>query len=389
MTIEQIQGMDVARVISFYGTDPGTRERTFPMHRGDDGKLREVSYAAFYETSLRYAEMIRQIRMEQGKLDTTRFHVAFFMQNTPEAVYLFGGCAFSNSTLVGVNNAQMGKKLFADLSDTDIDVVFVDEAAQPKCGRTFVESLQDVHRRYGIDNLYPRYVIARKRQTYNHPAGIATIEERLAELPGNKFEPIALDEDGTGVIIFTSGTTGAPKGIEVMWKKLIDVGVGFTSLLSNTENDVAYICMPLNHSNSLFINLMPALLNGAKVLLRRRFSAGNFVRDIKEGRATVWNCVGDPVMYVLDTIGRGADFADLPLRTVVSTGTNAANRKAFTRIFGLNIFAEAYGSTEVGAVAMVTPQTRDYRKEMEGCVDPAVRARFAATTRRQNLFSDD
>jgi fatty-acyl-CoA synthase len=70
--------------------------------------------------------------------------------------------------------------------------------------------------------------------------------------------------------------------------------------------------------------------------------------------------VGDPVMYVLNTIGPDADYSNLPLRTVVSTGTSAANRAEFTRIFGLDIFAEAYGSTEVGAVAMVTPQTPDY-----------------------------
>ena len=360
MTIDQIQGLNIAQVIGFYGTDPDTRERTFLMYRDNSGELKHVSYAAFYDASLKYAAMIRQIRVEQGKLDAARFHVAFFMQNTPEVVYLLGGCAFSNTTLVGINNSQVGEKLFTDLSSMDVDVVFADEVEQPGCGRTFLESLVEVHQRYGLDNLYPRYVIARKKQAGNHPAGIATVAEKLAELSGDIPATIPLDEDDTGVIIFTSGTTGAPKGIEVMWKKLFDVGNGFTSLLNYTADDVGYICMPLNHSNSLFINLITALLNGAGVLLRRRFSASNFVRDIKEGRATVWNCVGDPVMYVLNTIATDADYSNLPLPTVVSTGTSAANRAEFTRIFGLDIFAEAYGSTEVGAVAMVTPNTPDY-----------------------------
>ena len=360
VTINQIQGMNVAQVIAFYGTVPKISERTFLMYRDDNGELKKVSYAAFYDASLRYAGMIQQIRAEQGKLNTARFHVAFFMQNTPEAVYLLGGCAFSNATLVGINNAQVGKKLFIDLSSMDIDVVFADEVEQPGCGRTFVESLVKVHQRYGLDKLYPRYMIARKRQACSHPAGIATIDEKLAESTGKMSATVHLNEETTGVIIFTSGTTGAPKGIEVKWKKLIDVGIGFTSLLNYSENDVGYICMPLNHSNSLFINLITALLNGAQVLLRRKFSASNFVRDLKEGRVTVWNCVGDPVKYVLNTIDTGADYRNLPLRTVVSTGTSAANRASFTRIFGLDIFAEAYGSTEVGAVAMVTPQTPDY-----------------------------
>ena len=360
MALEQVKGINVAQVIEFYGTHPRTSHRTFLMYRNEEGILREVSFADFYDNSLSYGAMIQQMRKETGKLDAPRFHVAFFMQNTPEAVYLLGGCAFTNSTLVGINNAQVGEKLSTDLNKMDIEVVFADEVEQPKTGLTFVESVIDVHHRFGLGDLYPRYVIARKRQANNHPPEVATIEERLAQCEGDDFSPVPLDENSTGVIIFTSGTTGAPKGIEVMWKKLVDVGVGFTSLLNYSENDVGYICMPLNHSNSLYINLMSALLNGAKVLLRRRFSASNFVKDIREAGATVWNSVGDPVMYVLGTVGPEADYADLPLRTVVSTGTNAANRAAFTRIFGLEIFAEAYGSTEVGAVALVTPDTPDY-----------------------------
>jgi fatty-acyl-CoA synthase len=360
MALGQIKGMNVARIIEFYGTDPRTRHRTFLMYRDDREVMREVSFAEFYDNSLRYGAMIRQMRKERGKLQADRFHVAFFMQNTPEVVYLFGGCAFTNSTLVGINNAQMGERLSSDLCKTDIDVVFADEVAQPKTGHTFVESLIEAHERYGLGDLYPRYVIARRRQANNHPPDVAVLEERLARCEGEGFSPAPLDGDGTGVIIFTSGTTGMPKGIEVTWKKLVDVAVGFTALLKYSEEDVGYICMPLNHSNSLYINFMTALLNGARILLRRRFSASNFIRDIREAGVTVWNSVGDPVTYILATLGPEADHSDLPLRTVVSTGTNAANRAKFTRIFGLEIFAEAYGSTEVGAVALVTPETPDY-----------------------------
>jgi fatty-acyl-CoA synthase len=360
MGLAQVKGMNVAQIIEFYGTDQRTRSRAFLLYRDEKEVMREVSFADFYHHSLRYGKMIRQIRKERGKLHSDRFHVGFFMQNTPEVAYLFGGCAFTNATLVGINNAQVGERLSSDLCKTDIDVVFADEAAQPKTGRTFVESIIEAHERFGLGELYPRYVIARRRQAENHPPDVAVLEDRLAQCEGERFSPAPLQGDGTGVIIFTSGTTGMPKGIEVTWNKLIDVAVGFTSLLKYSENDVGYICMPLNHSNSLYINFMTALLNGARVLLRRRFSASNFIKDLSEAGVTVWNSVGDPVTYILATVGPEADYSDLPLRTVVSTGTNAANRAEFTRIFGLEIFAEAYGSTEVGAVALVTPDTPDY-----------------------------
>jgi fatty-acyl-CoA synthase len=78
----------------------------------------------------------------------------------------------------------------------------------------------------------------------------------------------------------------------------------------------------------------------------------------------VWNCVGDPVQYVINhvhsTIGAHADFSRLPLRTVISTGTNAPNRAIFTKMFGLAIFTEVYGSTEAGAITAVDATTPEY-----------------------------
>jgi len=122
--------------------------------------------------------------------------------------------------------------------------------------------------------------------------------------------------------------------------------------------------MPVNHSNSLYLNIMPAMLCGASFLIRRRFSVRNFVQDIQAVHATVWNCVGDPVQYVINhinkEIGPQADFSGLPLRTVISTGTNAPNRAIFTRMFGLDIFTEVYGSTEAGAITAVDAGTPDY-----------------------------
>jgi len=360
VALDDVKGMNIAQVIEYYGKSPQSRDRTFFMYYDEEGGFREVSFGRFLEMSLDYARMIDSLRRRQGREWDGRFHVGFYMQNTPEVLYAFGGCAFTNATLVGINNAQVGQRLATDIKNMDVDVLFVDEVEQPKSGRTFLESVVEAHRDHDLSPLYPRYVIARNRQQRNHPAQVATIGEMLEVGAGGDFSPTPLEQERAGVIIFTSGTTGTPKGIEVPWKKVFDVGVMSTTILNYGENDVSYVCMPLNHSNSLYLSFIPALLNGAKLLLRRRFSASNFVRDIERVGATIWNSVGDPVMYVLNTVGAEADYAHLPLRTVISTGTNAHNRKAFTRIFGLDIFTEAFGSTEVGAIATVTPDTPAY-----------------------------
>jgi fatty-acyl-CoA synthase len=357
LALQDVIGMNIPQVIEHYGRHSQSRDRTFFMYYDEENRLREVSFGRFLETSLNFARMIDSLRRSQGKEGYGRFHVGFYMQNTPEVLYAFGGCAFANATLVGINNAQMGRRLATDIKNMDVDMLFVDEIERPKSARTFLESVMEAHRGHDLSSLYPRYVIARKRQQRNHPAGVATIGEMLKADVGKAFSPTPLEQEKSGVIIFTSGTTGMPKGIEVPWKKVFDVGVMSTTILDYGPDDVSYVCMPLNHSNSLYLSFIPALLNGARLLLRRRFSASNFIKDIERVGATVWNSVGDPVRYVLNTVGEEADYAHLPLRTVISTGTNAHNRKAFTRIFGLDIFTEAFGSTEVGAIATVTSDT--------------------------------
>ncbi len=360
MALNEVKGMDMARVIEHYGNHPLSRNRTFLMYYDEENGFREVSFGLYLKMSLDYARMIDTLRRNRGRTREDRFHVGFYMQNTPEALYAFGGCAFTNATLVGINNAQVGQRLAADIKNMDVDVLLVDEVEQPKMGRTFLESVMCAHEGHDLSPLFPDYVIARRKQKRNHPSEVATIEMVLKSCELEDFVPTPLRPQGAGVIIFTSGTTGTPKGIEVPWRKLFDVGIMSTTILNYGEKDVGYACMPLNHSNSLYLNFIPALLNGARLLIRRRFSASKFVSDIERVGATIWNSVGDPVRYVLNTVGETADHSHLPLRTVISTGTNAQNRKAFTRIFGLDIFTEAFGSTEVGAIATVTPDTPGY-----------------------------
>ncbi|HWR67648.1 MAG TPA: AMP-binding protein, partial [Desulfomonilia bacterium] len=269
-------------------------------------------------------------------------------------------------TLVGINNAQVGEKLAFDINTIDLHVLFVDYAPQPGTQGTFLDTVLRAGEQHGFTGLREDSIFVVPHPRGLPPGPVASVSRKLSEVEGTRgaFSPEPVDPSRPGVIIFTSGTTGAPKGIEVTWQKLYDTGVNGTRILNYTRDDVGYVCMPVNHSNSLYLNIMPALLNGARILVRRRFSVRSFVHDIEASGATIWNCVGDPVQYVINhvnsTLGSETDFSQLPLRTVISTGTNAPNRAIFTRMFGLDIFTEVYGSTEAGAITAVDAGTPEY-----------------------------
>jgi fatty-acyl-CoA synthase len=378
---------DFSELIARLGTDPETKGRAFIINREDDGSLREYTYGQLYEKSLEYGNMFEQVRRSKGKPQPERFHVGVFMQNRPEFLFILGGCAFSNSTLVGINNAQMGEKLAFDINNIDVDLLITENAAQPGTGRTFIGTVLETGRQFGFTDLSNEFIFSEGE----NDEGVGTVSDLLDKCRGSRgdFRVPFLRTDQPAVIIFTSGTTGAPKGIEVTWDKLMDVGVTGTRILDYTSEDVGYVCMPLNHSNSLYLNVMPAMMNGARIMLRRRFSSSNFIKDLEDSRATVWNSVGDPVHYVLNHLSKeleDPDFSHLPIRTVISTGANSFDRKAFTKIFGLDIFTEIFGSTEAGAITAVDDSSPDYSvgrlikdvrilRQKEG---PAEEAEFAA-----------
>lgn len=360
MYTEPMKHMNFAQVLEMRGAEPTSGKRIFMMYRDDDENIHSITYAEFYRTSLLYGNMLRQMRDNKGVKPTERFHVGVYMQNTPEFLYLLGGCAFASGVLVGINNAQIGERLAVDINRMAVDVLFVDDAIH-KNGGTFLEKVLEAREKYVFDKVDERDIVVVSDKHSKLPHGISTIGAKVDEYAekASSFQPYGFNEDATGLIIFTSGTTGAPKGIEVSWKKLVDVGINATRILNYTENDVGYVCMPLNHSNSVYLNIMPALLNGARIGLRRKFSATRFVKDLEDYRATVWNCVGDPVQYVLNVVG-DRDHSHLPLRIVISTGTPPDNRDRFSGIFGLTEFKEVYGSTESGAITQITQDSPRY-----------------------------
>ena len=78
----------------------------------------------------------------------------------------------------------------------------------------------------------------------------------------NQFDTPGVDvkPEANLMVIYTSGTTGLPKGINNNHFKLHATGIGVSSNMGLGQDDVGYTCMPLFHSNSMFVGLMPATL---------------------------------------------------------------------------------------------------------------------------------
>ena len=120
-------------------------------------------------------------------------------------------------------------------------------------------------------------------------------------------------EETLGLLLFTSGTSGAPKACLCSQGRLARIGKIVTQMFELTEDDVCYLAMPLFHSNALMAGWAPALAAGATAALRERFSASQFLVDVRRYGVTYFNYVGKPLSYILAT-PEHPDDADNTLR---------------------------------------------------------------------------
>jgi long-chain acyl-CoA synthetase len=187
-------------------------------------------------------------------------------------------------------------------------------------------------------------------------------EEFASTLAGAGPEPAVADRasSDTAVILYTSGTTGQPKGAELTHANLLtNVEVTRTTLLNLRPEDVVFGALPLFHSFGQTVGMGCSLASGACLTLLPRFDPVQALEIIKRDQVTV--LMGVPTMYaaILHSADGGAADAQ-SLRLCVSGGAAMPVEvmRAFEKQFGCMIL-EGYGLSETSPVASFNHPDRE------------------------------
>ena len=167
--------------------------------------------------------------------------------------------------------------------------------------------------------------------------------------PYRQVEPL-----DTFMMIFTSGTSGDPKAVQVSHFMVLASGAALAQRFSLSNTDTCYVSMPLFHSNAVVAGWAPALTSGAAVA-PARFSASNFLADVRRYGATYMNYVGKPLSYILATPEK-PDDSDNSLRVAFGNEANEKDIAEFARRFGV-VVEDSFGSTENAVHVIREPQT--------------------------------
>ncbi len=249
-------------------------------------------------------------------------HVGTLLGNSPDMLRSMAAAALGGYVLCGINTTRRGDGLVADVRRAECQILVTDAEHRP-----LLDGLE-------LDGVRV----------------LDTSSEEWAQLLGGAGELTPHREVGamdTLMMIFTSGTSGDPKAVQVAHLMVLFSGLNLVERFSVKADDVCYLSMPLFHSNAVVAGWAVAIGSGA-AMVPAKFSASRFLDDVRRYGVTYMNYVGKPLAYVLATPEQ-PDDADNTLR--VAFGNEASDRDIdeFARRFGCSV-VDGFGSTELAVI---------------------------------------
>jgi long-chain acyl-CoA synthetase len=279
-----------------------------------------VTYGELDALSARVAGWLHQQGVSTGD------RVAIMLPNVPTFPVVYYGALRAGAAVVPMNPLLKAREIEHYLTDSGAKVIFA--WGSPAAERLDGASLAQ--------------------------ASLVTVSDgTLGEIAGwPRVDDVAeRADDDNAVILYTSGTTGTPKGAQLTHANMrINAEVTARTLLELTPDDVIMGCLPLFHSFGQTCGLNAAVQSGASLTLIPRFTAGTALKVIERDRVSVFE--GVPTMYVA-MLQEGRSTADTSsLRLCISGGAAlpAEVLSGFAQEFGTQIL-EGYGLSETSPVA--------------------------------------
>jgi long-chain acyl-CoA synthetase len=292
-----------------------------------------ISYAALYGAATRFAGALKSLGLQPGQ------HIALLLPNVPQFTMAYFGAHYAQNPVVPLNVLLTGEEIRYHLNDSDAVALVAWEGFKEAAVAGFSRAESCKH------------LILVRASPEPVPEGAHDFAALLqAATPVTELPPS--NPDDTAVILYTSGTTGRPKGAELSHFNLFfNAHYVRTQLLPMGPQTVALATLPLFHSFGQSVIQNAVLGSGGTLVLLPRFTPEDAFKLMSAYKVTLF--AGVPTMYFALLHFQGAESYDLSSLThCVSGGAPMPVEvmRAFDSKYKVNIL-EGYGLSETSPVA--------------------------------------
>ena len=294
-----------------------------------------ITYKEMDENANRIANYLLGIGARPGD------GLATLMGNSPQFLDVFFGIQKIGMYINTVNTGLRGEGLAFIIDNSDAKFLVVDY------------DMIDLYLCVEKDTPQLRHIIVNTLEApkdYVVPKGMLDLRDAYKSSVSAVKPKVSFSLDSLLLIMYTSGTTGLPKGVVFRYNKNLVDKVKLLAHLAMKPDTVYYTPLALFHGNALFVTTTQVLVAGATLALSKKFSASRFWEEVYQSGATIFNTIGAMIPILLKQPVHPHE-KDHKVKLVISAGCLADMWVPFETRFGITLW-EAYGAIDGSGTIM-------------------------------------
>jgi len=297
----------------------------------------ELTYGQLKEDSVTLGKHLMRLGLRKGE------KVSFMMGNGYQTNKIFLGSMYSGFVTAPLNLLAQPSQLEYVIDHSDTKIVFFTEDQKAKLETALGNVTRDI----------------KLIQIDNDTETLFPVDEDLSG-----FTLPEVTEEDDALLLYTSGTTGVPKGVILSHKNMV-AGGEYTAMAHElTPDDRALCLLALYHINGEVVTAVTPLVSGGSVVMPHKFSTSNFWELISEYGCTWFSVVPTIISYLTSSTnleGKELNLDQLRFGRSASSALPPSLHKAFEEKFKISI-VETMGLTETAAPVLSNPMNPSKKK---------------------------
>ncbi len=334
-------------------------DKVFLIHYDHEGNRDELTYAQFDARVNRVANLLLELGVQRGD------RVATLAYNHLDTVVIYFACWKLGAAIAPQNTAEDDQRIAFILRNSESVILFARHEYLSRAANI----VHGTEEGLGAANIQRIIQVGGASSSY-YPH----FEDLLAQQPDKLSLPDETSLDDESLLVYTSGTTGAPKGVVLLQYNMLVDAYGISSWQGLTGNQRFMCVLPIHHVNGIIVTLVMPLFVGASTVLNRAYGSSHFWERIAREKVHVVSVVPTLLQFSCEygdaqaatgksIFGDGIAAADLKhfRHVICGAGTLAVQlTKRFEDQFGFPIL-HGYGLSETTCYSCFLPIDLDWQ----------------------------